>query len=299
MTNIFVTESDCANTVRLLDSFLVNEVTPDEFSSVSKHLEACPSCLQEFDVRRRVRARVRSAVKEQPVDPYLKTRVLANVRAEERGDQRRTCWFTWQRGISAIAATLVMCIGVFAAYELGHLRWTTASQDSFIASISKRVAGIMSVGLREHVHCSVFRKYPKNPRPLETVRRHLPEAYQPVIPMLAAHVPKDFHVAIAHECGYADRDVVHIGLKGGSKLMSLIITRKRAGDRFKADEATSVLAAAGTPVYSAGVQRFQITALESRDYLVYLVSDLSKDENARIMLAVAPQMRRFLDTLHI
>lgn len=295
MTNFFVTESDCANTVRLLDSFLVNEVTPEEFSRVSKHLEACPSCLQELDMRRRVRARVRSAVQEQPVDPYLKTRVLANVRAEQRGDG----WFTWQRGISAVAATLVMCIGVFAAYELGHLRWTTASQDSFIASISKRVAGIMSVGLREHVHCSVFRKYPKNPRPLETVRRHLPESYQPVIPMLAAHVPKDFHVAIAHECGYGDRDVIHIGLKGGSKLMSLIITRKRAGDRFTADDATSVLAAASTPVYSAGVQRFQITALESRDYLVYLVSDLSKDESARIMLAVAPQVRSFLDNLRI
>jgi hypothetical protein len=155
----------------------------------------------------------------------------------------------------------------------------------------------MSVGLREHVHCSVFRKYPKEPQPLETVRRRLPDAYQPVIPMLAAHVPKHFHVAIAHECGYGDRDVVHIGLRGGSKLMSLIITRKRAGDRFTADDATSVLGAAGAPVYSAGVQRFQITALESRDDLVYLVSDLSNEENSRIMLALAPQVRTFLDTL--
>lgn len=293
MSNLFVTESNCADTVKLLDSFLVNEVTPEEFASISKHLEACPGCLQEFDVRRRLRTRVRGAVKQQPVDPYLRTRVLATVRTQQQG----AGWFNWQRQISAAAAMLVICVGVFVAYQLGHLRWTTASQDSFIASLSKRVAGIMSVGLREHVHCSVFRKYPKVPRPLETVRRHLPDAYQPVIPMLAAHVPKEFHVAIAHECGYGDRDVVHIGMKGGSKLMSLIVTRKRAGDRFSAEHATAVLAAAGASVFTAGAQRFQIAALESREYLVYLVSDLPKEENSQIMVALAPQVRSYLDTL--
>jgi hypothetical protein len=159
------------------------------------------------------------------------------------------------------------------------------------------VAGLMSVGLREHVHCSVFRKYPKNPRPLERVRRALPDAYQPVLPMLTAHVPKNFHVAIAHECGYGDRDVVHIGLKSHSNLMSLVITRKRSGDRFDASDARAVLAAAGVSVFTAGAQRFQIAALESRDYLVYLVSDLSQEENSLTMLALAPPMRSFLDNL--
>jgi anti-sigma factor (TIGR02949 family) len=293
MSNVFATQSNCATTVRLLDAFLTNEVTPEQFADISKHLEGCPSCDQELDARRRLRTRLRDAVKEQPVDPYLRTRVLANVRAQKRD----AGWFGRQRQISAVAAMLLVGVGVFAAYELGHLRWTTASQDSFIATLSQRMAVIMTVGLRNHVHCAVFRKYPSNPRPLETVRQHLPDAYQPVIPMLTAHVPADFRVAIAHECGYGDRGVVHIGLKSTSKLMSLIITRKRAGDRFTSDDATAVLAAAGAPVFTAGAQRFQIAALESREYLVYLVSDVSKEENSRIMLALAPEVRNFLDTL--
>jgi anti-sigma factor (TIGR02949 family) len=293
MKNRLVTESNCANTVRLLDSFLVNEVTTEEFARISQHLEACPSCVQELDARRRLRSRLRDAAKDQPVDPYLRTRVLANVRAQ----RRPSGWSTWQRQILAFAAVLVLCLGLGVAYSLGYLRLAAESEDSFIASLSRRVSVMMSVGLREHVHCSVFRKYPQNPRPLESVRRQLPEEYQPVIPMLTSHVPKDFHVAIAHECGYGDRDVVHIGLKSRSKLMSLIITRKRAGDRFTTEHATAVLAAAGAPVYTAGAERFQIAALESREYLAYLVSDLSSDETARIMLALGPQVRSFLDTL--
>ena len=43
----------------------------------------------------------------------------------------------------------------------GHLRLTKASQDAYIASVSSHMGALMRIGLRDHIHCSVFRKYPQ------------------------------------------------------------------------------------------------------------------------------------------
>lgn len=54
------------------------------------------------------------------------------------------------------------------------------------------------------------------------------------------------------------------------------------------------LSQAGIPFYRSGVQRFEIASFETRDHLVYLVSDLPQQENMRMMLAVAPGVRSVL-----
>jgi hypothetical protein len=54
------------------------------------------------------------------------------------------------------------------------------------------------------------------------------------------------------------------------------------------------LTESGIPMYQAGVQRFQISAFETRDRLVYFISDLSKEKNTEMMLALAPQVKAFL-----
>jgi hypothetical protein len=42
------------------------------------------------------------------------------------------------------------------------------------------------------------------------------------------------------------------------------------------------------------VQRFNIAAFETRDSLVYVISDLSAEKNSRLMLAMAPALKKFL-----
>jgi hypothetical protein len=55
------------------------------------------------------------------------------------------------------------------------------------------------------------------------------------------------------------------------------------------------LTQSGIPMYQAGVQRFQISAFETKEYLVYFISDLSKEKNTEMMLALAPQVKAFLN----
>jgi hypothetical protein len=52
-------------------------------------------------------------------------------------------------------------------------------------------------------------------------------------------------------------------------------------------------------MYETGVQRFQMTAFETRDYLVYFISDLGKQQNTDLMLALGPRVKDFLTKLEL
>jgi hypothetical protein len=73
-----------------------------------------------------------------------------------------------------------------------------------------------------------------------------------------------------------------------------VITRKANGESFGLAGMLPVLNESGIPMYQAGVQRFQIAAFETGDYLVYFISDLGKQQNTNQMLALAPRVKEFL-----
>ena len=65
-----------------------------------------------------------------------------------------------------------MFAGVLIAYQLGHLRLSVTSQESYNTSVSTHVARLMRVGLGDHIHCAYFRKFPANaPSPQEFVSK--------------------------------------------------------------------------------------------------------------------------------
>ena len=51
--------------------------------------------------------------------------------------------------------------------------------------------------------------------------------------------------------------------------------------------------------YEAGSQRFEISAFVTSDYLVYFISDLDKQRNTQLMLALAPQAQGFIAKLEL
>src|SRR4029078_13363944 len=98
--------------------------------------------------------------------PRLEARIRSSIRESSRPA-------AWMRSLLPVAAALLGSLGGVIAYQLGHLRITTKSQESYIATISARVAGVMRVGLGDHVHCAVFRKFPKNTPDLEAMDQEL------------------------------------------------------------------------------------------------------------------------------
>lgn len=283
-------QNGCERVLEQLDWYLDKQPTGHSDQNLSEHLRSCSACAKELEVRKKMRERLKTAVESVATPPYLETRIRTRIQASQHSHSWAWQWV-------AVAAACAVCVGVVVAYQLGHLRLTAGSQESYISSVSTRVVTLMRVGLGDHIHCSVFRKFPKDPPKVEDLAAKLGPQYRGLIPIVRSKIPGDYRLMLAHQCSYHRRKFVHLSLKNGSQLISLVITRKGEGETFEAGDLLPALAQSGISFYNSGVQRFQIAAFESRDYVVYFISDLPQQKNTEMMLAVAPQVKDFLSRL--
>jgi hypothetical protein len=235
----------------------------------------------QFELSKEMQNRLKTAVKSMAAPPHLETRVRAIIRAT----RERPVWYP---RIMVVAAGVVICVGMLIAYQLGHLRLTRGSQESYIASVSSRIAGIMRAGLGDHIHCAVYRKFPKDPPDVKDMAEKLGPEYRELVPVMTGAVRAPYRLALAHQCRYHGRRFVHLVLKDGSSLMSVVIARKRDGESFRTAALEPALVRAGLPVYESGVQQFQIAAFETSAHLVYLISDRPRHGNTETLVSMAP-----------
>ena len=231
--------------------------------------------------------RLKTAVESVNVPLHLE----ANIRSRIHASQPSRRWNFWLAPAGAIAT---VAVALAVVYQLGHLRLTVKSQESYIASVSYRVASLMRVGLGDHIHCSVFRRYPQAAPPVEKLEGDLGPQFRGLLPIVRSNVPADYTLMMGHQCRYHGRRFVHFAFKNESHLLSLVISRKADGESFETEGLLPALVQSGIPMYQAGVQRFAMTAFENKDFLVYFISDLPKDQNMQILLSMAPQVRDYL-----
>jgi hypothetical protein len=231
--------------------------------------------------------RLKTAVHSVTAPPHLETRIRASI----RGENAPRSWGFWLVPAGAAAA---IAVALMVVYQLGNLRFTATSQESYIVSVSSRVAGLMRVGLGDHIHCAVFRKYPKQAPPVEKLEADLGPEYRGLIPIVMQNVPSEYRLTIGHQCRYHGRRFVHLSFRNDSHLLSLVIARKGEGESFEAQGLVPALMESGIPIYQTGVQRFAMDAFETRGYLVYFISDLPAADNAAMTIAMAPAVRDLL-----
>jgi hypothetical protein len=234
-----------------------------------------------------VNDRIKGAVGNVPVPPFLEARIRHSLSTQKPGRG-------WLPKLIPAAAAMAIFTGFTIAYQLGHLRLTVSSQETYIGTVSTHIATLMRVGLGDHIHCSVFRKYPKTPPTAEQFIEKMNPQYAGLIPIVRSQVPDSYRMMLAHQCSYHRRRFVHLSLMNDANMLSLVITRKGDGESFSTDDMLPALVHSGIPMYQSSVQRFQITAFETRDYLVYFISDLPKQQNTQLMLALGPKVKDFL-----
>jgi hypothetical protein len=252
-----------------------------------RHVEQCRNCAAEINTRRALRDRLRGAVHSIDAPLNLDDRIRAAIRPNLRSMPSRP----W---IMAVAACLAIAFGLDVAYQLGRLRFTTESQNAYIASISLRIPSVMAIGLKDHVHCAVYRKYPKAPPSNESLLANLGLADSGLLAIVQPNVPSDFRAMIAHHCSYKGRKYTHIVMQSESHLMSLVIAKKGEGEGLGASGMRAMLSQSGISLYTVGVQRFRLDSFETHDHLVYVVSDLGAEKNSQLMLSMAPALKEFL-----
>jgi hypothetical protein len=274
-----------------MDSYINNELLVETNHEVLRHLEACPACAADVESRTRLKTRLKAAVHNLSVPEDLQARVRTALREDSRHS------LAWTRWASAAAAVLVVAAGLW--FELP--RWTQPAlpdladrrgQDVFIQKVSASLSAVLKVGLGDHIHCSIFRKYPKNPPSVEEMAQKLGPAYQELVPLVKPRVPEGYRIILAHQCGYQGRRFVHLTLTNGSSLLSLVITRKQSGESMQAMTVSDH--ASGVPVYQAAAQNYDVAGFETDQFLAYVVSDLGARQNLQIAYALAPAVHQFL-----
>lgn len=238
--------------------------------------------------------RLRQAVRSQQVPPELAVKIRQRLDVEQqRGSHdlwRVTVWLP-------VAAALILCISASLAYRQGHLRLTAGQRESFMSSMLVKVSTAMRPGLDDHLHCSVYGRVPETLPPLAEAVKDLPPQFAEVLTVVQQKAPQSFQLYSAHQCTRHGRKFVHFQLKSGSRLLSVIITRRSVEESFVRDQIVPELQEHGVALYEARAARFEMAAMETRDYLAYVVSDLGAAENRNLMLAMAPGIQSVLRKL--
>jgi len=219
------------------------------------------------------------AVRSEDVPPFLEARIRASLQTPATS--------RWSPRWAAIGLVAAGLMGVTIAYQLGHLRFTDASKEAFIASVSSHVAKIMQVGFGDHMHCAYFRKFPKTPPPMDEFVAKLGPEYGGLIPIVREQIPTRSRLEIAHQCRYHQRPFVHMVMRDGKQLMSLVIAKKEPGESL------------GQSFLTASSPGFELASFETRDHLVYFIADLPAQENKGHLLAMAPAVKDLLGKLEL
>lgn len=266
----------CPQILEKLDRYLDGELPAGDASAVSRHLETCHECAAVRTNRTALRERMRRLARDADVPANMHTRADARIDSETAPAYHR-------RGFLAAAAAVVLSFGAYLSWRSTH-RTDAELEKDYIASVVSDIPPVLSIGLRQHIHCAVFRHYP-NPAPdIDELTRTADAQCAALIPVMRQHVPRGFQVVMAHRCEYEGRQYTHVIARHGVSLISLLVTRPRQGEGFK-----------GTSMDSAGGDRgFSVAGFETSGYLVYVVSDLNQLPNYSTLDAMAPALRTAL-----
>jgi anti-sigma factor RsiW len=274
-----------------VDLFLDRELAPGQAATFAGHLETCPELAELVSQRTALRTRVRAAAAASETPAGLEQKIRSRLSGDTHSGDTHS-GHTGHKPLGpwlAVAAALLLAFGSLLSWRNGGLRWTSGAQESYIASVSQQVSPVMRIGLKQHVHCAVFRKHPSPPPSGEELARELGPGYADLIPAMQRRLPQHFRVVEAHRCSYQGREYAHLIATDGSAPMSLLITGRAQGEALEND-LRAVAATAGESLYTASVQRFSIAGFETSRYLIYLVSDLDSRQNIATLESMVPEV---------
>jgi anti-sigma factor (TIGR02949 family) len=255
-----------------LDAYLSGELPEETRREVERHLQICPQCAAELETRARIRTQLQTAVRASPMPVDLEAKVRRAVRRSVNAPRPRT-------GLWAVAAAVLVIVCVAL---VNRLRLESDPEEAILRKTSGRLAAVLNVGLRDHLHCAIFRKYSKQPETAREMAADLGPGFADLAPLIQAKLTGDFRIIQAHRCDAGGRQYTHFIITGGGKIASLVLTRGQPGERLIGG------------IHQTGVDRFQVVGFESPDYLAYVISDLDAQQNLQLAANLAPTLREFL-----
>lgn len=275
-------ENQCKRIRSYLDSYLSSELLVETSQEVLKHLDSCESCAEALAVRARVKNALRQAVLRDVAPAGLRYRIQHDI----RNSQSTARWGQWALVAAAAVVLLVAAVGVV---RFSRLRDSGPAQ----AAMSARTGELLKIGVGDHSFCAIDHGLASRRFTREEMNHKMGPEFAGLVDLVEQKAPGEFEVVVGHRCRVAGREFVHLILRSHETILSLAIVKKN-GESFPAGDVTNALEASGMRLYDSRVQNYEATGFESRDYLAFVVSNLSKEENLRIASNLAPGVRDFL-----
>lgn len=127
---------------------------------------------------------------------------------------------------------------------------------------------------------------------LEQVPAAIRPEYVELISAVNKQVGKYTEVA-AHKCTLNERKFIHLILKRGEIILSLVMTKDES-EGFKNAAQVASFDDSGAPLYRGRWQSFEVVGFEVPSHLAFVVSNLPERENLQFASSVAPSIRNFL-----
>ena len=273
----------CERIRRHLDAYLSNELLVETTSEILRHLETCEACARELETRTRVRDLVRRAATSQTPPEELRQAIQRRLRETQPGLWGGSRELNWA---VALAGIVVIVLGGIVAHQ-----WVRVVRGKRI------VAGVLALGVSDHVQCAIKgHNYPEVANPPEVLRKKLGPQYAGLLDVVHQNLP-GFEILEAHICSIpgSSRKYVHFITRGRGTILSVILTRND-GAQLPSGGAFRTVVAGHVNLYAAREQGMNVAGFESRGYLGFVVSDLDRNVTLQIADQLAPPLNAALQT---
>jgi hypothetical protein len=150
---------------------------------------------------------------------------------------------------------------------------------------------LLALGINDHVHCAIAGKYPRQTMRVEMTQglgAQFAPMLQPVVD--AAGIGS---VVSAHRCTIMGRSYVHVILRRGQMLLSVILTRRENGDVFPGEALARMVHHSEVPLHDASVAGYSVAGFESGEWLGYVVSAMPDARNRELAERIAPVVENY------
>jgi len=254
----------CRDVRELADAFMTEQLLVETNHDVVRHLETCADCRAEFDTRRKVREKLRSAIarsSELAPRPAFAAELAAALRPATMAVTRRSLLRSWW----AVAAGLVVAAG-------GGIFVRELRSRHRLAELARQAAG-------DHQNCAVRFNLAERPIPLEEAGRRFGAPYAALATFELPRADAPLEDVERHSCVYDGSRFGHIVFRYNGVLASLLVT---AGEPPNAPE----IVAAGVPG--------TIASLPAGRFVAFIVADLDRGGVMRLASAIAQPLARHL-----
>jgi hypothetical protein len=306
---------NCQGFRELIESYLSNELLVETNHEFLRHLEECAACRNELAARRELRVRLRSAVKtsaDMQADAVFAARLRSSLRDTAL---RSTAWERFKFAgffntrIWALTAACLLVVVLFGTEwlkrsapanetvmkEIGPSDQTSESplpaESPLLHAVHIAWREIAHAAIGDHRDCALEFRLKEKPIPLKqaaerfgTFNKDLDKTVIAAINEAPVEKPADrIEFLGAHSCVFEGRRFAHVVLKyKGRPVSILVINTDLPGDNID-----SFTTQSEGPVQAAS---FSVA-----HHAVFVVSDLTKEENSAIAQIVSPSIRRHIE----